>query len=149
MKRFLLSFVAALSFVFSNAQTTSFYDLNVAADIAANFYTSTVTTSGYPQHLSSGGINNSGYLSTNDSSSSLTVRKVYISKQGYTNPGVGNKATFSIFFKSNGVGYGGLGFQIPNAGTNTLETTAHATYARSTGKVLGISFHGNGYIWHD
>ncbi len=132
------------------AQTTSTYEFNTSTELSNNFYDDgdQSYSETLPRFQSTGGLNNSGYIKVNNDSNSEDVDEVFISKQGYSNGGVGSIYKFSIFFKSDGVGYGGLGFQIPES-DESLNTTAQGEYARSTGKVLGISFHGGGYLWHN
>ena len=132
------------------AQTTSTYEFNTSTELSNNFYDDgdQSYSETLPRFQSTGGLNNSGYIRVNNNSNSVDVDEVFISKQGYSNGGVGSIYKFSIFFKSDGVGYGGLGFQIPES-DQSLNTTADGEYARSTGKVLGISFHGGGYHWHN
>ena len=133
------------------AQNTSAIEFNSQSDLT-NFYTDGNQSNGgeiLPRYEASGGLLNSGYLRVNNDNSSIDIDEVFISKQGYSNGGVGSIYKFSIYFKSNGVGYGGLGFQIPEVSDNSLNTTAQGQYARSNGKVLGISFHGGGYLWHN
>ncbi|WP_298948888.1 MBG domain-containing protein, partial [uncultured Polaribacter sp.] len=147
---FLFSFFVSSLFHLLIAQNTSAIEFNSSSDLN-NFYTDGNQSNGgeiLPRYETSGGLFNSGYLRVNDNNSSKDIDEVFISKQGYSNSGVGSVYKFSIYFKSNGVGYGGLGFQIPES-NGTLNTTAQGLYARSNGKVLGISFHGGGYIWHN
>lgn len=147
---FLSSFFVSSLFHLLIAQNTSAIEFNSSSDLN-NFYTDGNQSNGgeiLPRYETSGGLFNSGYLRVNDNNSSKDIDEVFISKQGYSNSGVGSVYKFSIYFKSNGNGYGGLGFQIPES-DGTLNTTAQGLYARSNGKVLGISFHGGGYIWHN
>ena len=146
-----LFFLLLSSFSIYAQSEESTFEFNSAGDLSSNFYNDGSQSYGsetLPRFESSGGLDNGGYIRVNDNSSSVDVDEVFITKQGYSNGGVGSNYTFSTYFKSNGVGYGGLGFQIPNS-DGSLTTAAQGQYARSTGKVLGISFHGGGYIWHN
>jgi len=119
---FLFSFFVSSLFHLLIAQNTSAIEFNSSSDLN-NFYTDGNQSNGgeiLPRYETSGGLFNSGYLRVNDNNSSKDIDEVFISKQGYSNSGVGSVYKFSIYFKSNGVGYGGLGFQIPES-NGTLE----------------------------
>ena len=108
------------------SQTTSTYEFNTSTELSDNFYDDGNQSYGsetLPRFEATGGLNNDGYIRINDNSSSVDVDEVFISKQGYSNGGVGSIYKFSTYFKSNGVGYGGLGFQIPES-DESLNTTA-------------------------
>ncbi len=152
MKLSLPLFLALIALTFKCvAQNTSTFEFNSASELSTNFYNDGNQTYGseiLPRYESTGGLNNSGYIRINDNTSSKDVDETFISKQGYSNGGVGSVYEFSLYFQSTGVGYGGLGFQIPNS-DGSLTRTAQGQFARTTGKVLGISFHGGGFHWHN
>ncbi len=130
----------------ANAQSSNTFEFNSSTDLNTYFYNDG-TLGLYPSYETSGGINNSGFVRMNADTPTTEVDEAFITKQGYSNGGVGSVYEFSMFLKTNGNGYGGLGFQIPES-DNSLNNTAQGTYARSQGKVLGISIHGNGFHWH-
>ncbi|MFD2530815.1 MBG domain-containing protein, partial [Polaribacter marinaquae] len=144
--RFFLLFTFVIFNMSLSSQVVSSFEFNNSNQLTESFYNDG-SISTYPRHEATGGLNNSGFVRMNDDAGSVDVDEVFISKQGYSNAGVGSVFEFSMYFKSVGVGYGGLGFQIPE-GNGSLNTTAQGKYARSLGRVLGISFHGNGYHWH-
>lgn len=140
---FSVLFIQAISF----GQTVSTFNFNNTNQLSENFFSDGVRQYTYPIESSTGGLNNSGYIQTNDSNNLTLVYETFISKQGYTNPGVGSVYEFSFYLKSQGVGYGGLGFQIPESNGDLDATMGTTGTARSNGRVLGISIHGGGFHW--
>ena len=145
MKKLSSLFLLVFALV-ANAQSSNIFEFNSSTDLNTYFYNDGSIGS-YPSFGSSGGINNSGFIRMNTDTPSVDIDEISISKQGYSNGGVGSVYEFSMYIKSAGIGYGGLGFQIPDS-DGSLTRTAQGSFARTTGKVLGVSFHGNGYHWH-
>ena len=127
--------VATASF---SSQSVS-YDFNTAGELSSEF--DSYVGSGTAVQSSTGGIGNSGAISTNGGSANA----VFASKDSYSLGAEGSVYTFTSFLQSVGnSGYSGMGF------TSLTPSAANASGSpfRPT-DALGISVHGGGFVFHN
>ena len=116
------------------------YDFDTAGQLTSEFdgYISSGTDL---QQSSTGGINNSGAISTGGGSDNA----VFASKDTYSLGGQGSTYTFTTYLQSVGNGgYSGMGFTslVPSAATT-------GGFPFSPTDALGVSVHGGGFVFHN
>jgi len=121
----------------SSASTSISYDFNTPGTLATDF--SSYISSGTLEQSATGGIGNSGAITTNASATA-----VYASKAAYSIGPINSSYTFTSFMKSVGnSGYSGMGF-------TALEPSASngSGYPYRPTDALGVSVHGGGFVFH-
>lgn len=136
----ILSLLASMTFGLAAQSDQSIsYDFNTAGELAAEF--DSYVRSGNVTQSNTGGISNSGAISTNGGSADA----VFASKDTYSLGGEGSSYTFTSYLQSVGNnGYSGMGFTslTPSSGN------ASGTPYRPT-DAIGISVHGGGFVFHN
>lgn len=135
MKNLFLLYLFILICSHLNAQSTAGFDFNTPGQLTSEFNQGG-SASNITQSTTSG-IDGTGAINITN----VSTNEVFVTKQGYTNGGVGSVYTFSTFFKSVwNSGYGGIGFT-----TDANATYQSFAYASNS---IGISVHGGGYIFN-
>lgn len=133
----LLALMLSSGVTASSASTSIGYDFDTAGSLSSDFYS--YVSAGTLTQSATGGIGNSGAITTNASATA-----VYASKASYSIGPVGSSYTFTSFMKSVGnSGYSGMGFTALAPGASN-----GSGYPYRPNDALGVSVHGGGFIFH-
>lgn len=123
----------------ADASVTASYNFNTTGDLNANF--NNYVQSGTVDQSATGGIGNTGAISTHDAAANA----VFASKSTYSIGPVGSTYEFSSFVKSvGGNGYSGMGFT-----TLTPSASNASGLPFRPNDALGLSVHGGGFVLHN